>query len=317
MEQGILLVVVSLIVIVIGGVIMVVFTLSFLTSVGAAQFGAKCYFSFVEFNVLNNFLYPAQYFYNLFSGALGQQKTSLFTSSQAAAVQGSCIQESNVNGQSTASFGEQLYSKAASCFNLFQGSNANVGQQIIGSLNNLFECYAGTVLSSETGTGTTTYAELINYINQNYPNKGSPMQIDFITNGTGGAAAYPPLNSKVFNGTRYIIYYLNYPFSGTSQQNFPTNCSISFGAQCSYTANFGQPTLSSASTQCGYQNMSIAQAIGPISSLSSGNPFGYGSGSNKIGICGDFLIPFCGRLINAMIASQDRVFVCITNSTSK
>ncbi|MCL4400468.1 hypothetical protein M1316_00625 [Candidatus Parvarchaeota archaeon] len=313
MEQGILLVVVSLIIIVIGGVILVIFSLSFLTSVGAAQFGGKCYFSFVEYNVLNNFLYPAQYLANLFL----IENNNAFTTSLSSSVQASCIQQSNVNAQDTSTLGEQLYSKAASCFNLFQGSNANVGQQIITSgLNNLFECYSGKILTSESPGTQTTYSELINYINQNYPNNGSPIQIVFLTNGSGNAATYPLPNQRIFNGTNYIIYYFNYPFSQTKQSSMPSNCSISFGGQCSYTSSFDQPVLSNPATQCSYANDTINEAVGPVSSLSSGNPFGYNSNNNnKFGVCGDFLISLCGKLINAMVGTQDRAFVCITNST--
>ena len=112
MEQGILLVVISLIIVVIAGVILVVFSAIFLTTLGAAQFGGKCYFSFASDYVINDFLFPAQFFSNALLGAFGAN-FNFINYQQAAGVQSSCIQNTNINGQGTSSLAQQFYSKAA------------------------------------------------------------------------------------------------------------------------------------------------------------------------------------------------------------
>jgi hypothetical protein len=307
MEQGILLVIISLILIVIGGVILIVFSLSLISASGAAQFGLKCYFSFAEANVINNFLWPAQFFSNLFLG----QNNNLVSLSSASQVQSACLQNSNINGQDTVSFAEEIYSKAASCFNLFQGSNAKIGDQIAGPLDNLFECYSGKIFNSEPANGLSTYNDIINYIDNTYPTNGNPLQIVLITNGSGGTANYTNESNRIFNGSNYIIEYFNYPYSGGGA---PQNCGISFQAQCDTVAKFNQPYITP--TECEFQNYTTSQTSEPVSSLSNGKPFGSNSQNTGLNICGDFLIPFCGKLINTMVGSQSRVFVCITNSTS-
>ena len=308
MEQGVLLVIISLIIIVIGGVVLFVFSMSFATSIGATDFGAKCYFSFVEYNVVDTFLFPVSF---LVAPLLGQSYIN--DPIAASQIQGACTQDSNVNAQDTSSLAEQLYTKAASCFNLFQGSNANTGTSIVSSgLNQLFECYTGKILNSETGGGITTYNQLIDYIDANYQNTGSPLQITFITNGTGGLANYTSPAGQVLNGSTYVIYYFGYPSGGLSG----TDCTLNFNTQCDYVSNFNQPDVGNA---CNYDN-STDQKLGainlPISSLSSPRSLTYDSKDNVIGACGDFVIAFCGKLLNTMVLSQDRAFVCITNSTA-
>lgn len=311
MEQGILLVVISLIIVVVAGVILIVFSLVFLTTIGAAQFGSKCYFSFAEYHVIDDFLFPAQEIGNALFGLFGQH-LNFVGQEQAAGVQSSCIQNSNVNGQSTSALGQQIYSKAASCFNLFQGATAGPGGEIISSLDNIFECYIGKIYTSGT-SGLSKYADLITYIDQNYPNPAGTLQIVFLTNGSNGQAAYASPNQKIFNDSNYLIDYFNYNLSGNDKQN----CSISFSAQCSYVSNADQPAVSgSGNDNCGNDNLPVANET--VSSISTGNPFNEVSSNNKPEICGEpvDIIPFCGALLNVMVASQSRVFVCVTNATS-
>ncbi len=318
-EQGVLLVLVSLIIIVIGGVILFVFSISFATSIGATDFGAKCYFSFVEYNVVDSFLYPVSFISSALVG-----KSLISDPIAASQVQGACTQNSNVNAQDTSTLAEQIYTKAASCFNLFQGSNAGEGADIIYSgLNQLFECYAGTILNSETPGSVTTYNELINYINQNYPNNGNPLQIVFITNGTDGLANYTNPNAPVANGSTYVIYYFGYPstfsFSAskiTLNGVSGTDCTLNFNTQCDYVSQFNEPDIGSAI--CNIDNPTVYKKLGsidnPVSSLSTPSTLSYDPKDNVIGACEDYVIAFCGRLLNTMVLSQNRVFVCITNS---
>lgn len=309
MEQGILLVVISLILIAIGGVILVIFSLSFLTSAGAAQFGGKCYFSFVSANLIDNFLFPAQDASNFFLAPFGIQN-NFFSNATAQQIQGSCVQTSNLNGGDTTAFAEEIYSKAASCFNLFQGANAAWESKLVRGLNYMFECYSGTVFNSESPSSMSTYKKIINYINANYKNDGNTLQIVFLTNGSDDTANYSNVSGYLVNDSNYIIEYFQYPFVGASSR--PQNCSISFSAQCRRVSGFDQPSVANCNP-AGTPNP--PEASDPVSSISTGYPFGSSSNDNKVGICGDYLIPFCGKLINTMIATQNRVFVCITKST--
>jgi hypothetical protein len=298
-----LLTIVDVMLAVIAGVILVVFSGAFISSIGAATFGAKCYFAFAEYNVVNNFLFPVTYFIQPILG------TNPFVNSPQASsqVQSACIQPSNVNGQAVSSVSAQIYAKAASCFNLFQGANANAGDEILksSSVNGVFECYSGTIYTS----GLINYSKIIDYINKNYPNNGNAMQMVFITNGSGGTARYSEPSSSVLNGSTYIIEYFGYP-----SKSPPTGayCSLSFQSQCGYVSQFQQPA---AGQTCSYQNQTSQAAYNTVSSLSNGNAGLQTQGT--IGVCGDYFVHFCGTLLNSMMLSQDRVFVCVTNSTSR
>ncbi len=306
MSQGILLTWVEIIIVVLVGVVLLLFSTSFIESIGATTFGFKCYFAFAEYNVVNNFLFPITYFVQPILGS-----NPFIQSTQASSeVQGACVQQSNINGQGASSLSQQIYTKAASCFNLFQGANANAGDEILSSssIGGVFECYSGVIYDSATTGTSNTYGSLINYIDQNYSSSGDNLQIVLITNGSGGTATYVDPSEEILNGSTYIIEYFGYP-----SKNPPSggNCTLSFQAQCEYTSQFQQPY--SSNTQCSYKNQSVASAYNTVSSLTNVNSVST-QPYNKIGVCGDYYVHFCGRLLNTMILSQDRVFVCITKS---
>jgi hypothetical protein len=312
MEQGILLVIVSLIIIVIAAVILFIFSVSFITSIGAASFGGKCFFAFAEASA-TNYVYAILDFASPVLGqplALGKSINYISASS----VQASCEQASNINGQNTATLAQQIYSKASSCFSLFQGANANIGTQILDSnLNWVFECYSGVVYNSEAPGNVSDYGDIINYIDNNYPNSnGDPLQIVFMTNGSNNEAAYANANSKLFNGSRYMIEYFGY--NGTFTQS---KCQLNFAKQCNYVSRFDQPNISQS--QCDSSTPYVPEVYYPVSSISSpGSPISNNPAYENLGACtgADYVIAFCGKLITPMMLSQSRVFVCIVNGSS-
>ncbi len=304
MESGILLTIVFLILAVIAGIILIVFGISFISAGSALNFGFKCYFAFAEYNVLG-YLNGINTLASTFLAGV-----PFGTPPSATGVQTGCAQSSNLNGGSVAQFGQQIYAKAASCYNLFQGSNTGAGQSILNNLNSngFFQCYSGTVLNSET-TQLTNYSDIINYIDTSYPNTGGQLQIVFITNGSNGIADYVRPSAKIFNDSRYVIQYFGFSGSLPNSQN----CTLTFSAQCGYVSQYDQPD---AAQGCSYQNESVIQAAYPVSSLVNSNPNQENPPTNaKIEQCGNYNVAFCGILLNSMLIGQNRVFVCITNQT--
>ncbi len=301
-------VILELVLIIIAAVILFTFVFVLGTSVGAQSFGIKCYFDFLAYSVINN---PAFSLLYSFGSTLNLVPPAGFG---ATSLQSACIQTSNINAYSTTDIANQLYTKASSCFNLFQGNDYSTGISLLSSneLNNVFTCYVGRIYNYET-SNLTTFAYGINYIDQNYYSPQNPLQIVFITNGSSAQtprpAAYPDLNQIVYNNSNYQVAYFGYPYNKP-----PTGCYVPFVQRCQFVSQYGQPSVPDSS--CSFGNSTVSQAYEPVSSLTNGEFALGGSSTNPQQVCQNaYFVSFCGYLINAMTVGQDRVFVCVTNST--
>lgn len=293
MEEGILLTIVFVILVVIAGIVLSVVSFSVITSFGTLSFGLSCFTSFTQYKIVNTFLSPftsATYFLG-FSNVL-------ISPTQSAQVQRNCLQSENINEKSAYSFASQFYTQASSCFSLFSGGNAVTGSQVISAknLNQMFNCYKGSIINPNKNIN---YLSIINYTDNNYA--GSyPLQIVFITNGSNGNAQYISPSDKLLNGS-YVVTYFGYPSGGIA------NCQISFQNQCRYTSTYDQPLINNPAV-CDYSNQTANQTTETVSSLSNGNPsqniLTESSGCN-------YFVPLCGTLSNYMVYSQSRVFICI------
>lgn len=293
MEEGILLTIVFIMLVVIAGVILAVLSFSIITSFGTLSFGLSCFTAFTQYKIVNSFLAPFTYATSLFGFS-----NILVSPTQSAQVQKNCLQTANVNEKTISGFASSFYTEASSCFSLFSGGNAAMGSEIISSknINQIFNCYKGTIISQNNGL---SYSSIISYINDNY-NGSYPLQIVFITNGSNGNAEYITPSDKLLNSS-YTVTYFGYPSSGVR------NCEVSFAQQCKYTAQYGQPVINNLAV-CNYQNETAYQSRETVSSLSDGNPslnaVDETSGCN-------YYVPLCGELSNYMVYSQSRVFICI------
>ncbi len=295
MEEGILLTIVFVILVITAGIILAVVSFSIITSFGTLNFGLSCFTAFTQYKIVNSFLAP-------FTGvaAFFGASNIVINPTQSAQVQKDCLQTANINQKSTADFASSFYTEASSCFSLFSGGNAGIGSQIISAknLNQIFSCYKGSIISQSRNVN---YSAVISYIDSNY-NGSYPLQIVFITNGSNGNAAYIKPSDKLSNSS-YVVTYFGYPSNGIK------NCAISFRDQCEYTAQYQQPIINSLSV-CTYSNETTNQSRETVSSLSNGNPsinvVDETSGCN-------YYVPLCGKLSNYMVYSQSRVFICIPN----
>ncbi len=295
MEEGIILAIISILLVLIAGLVLATFSFSIFTSVSTINFGFRCFGAFAEYNLIDSFISPLTYITSHFGFG------SLYVSpTQAAQVQNSCIQDANVAFKSTSALGTSVFSEASSCFSLFQGATSSVSNGILGSsrLNRVFECYYGQ-LNNQVSGGNIDYSSLIRYMDSTY-NTSYPLQVVFITNGSGGFAKYASPSSSVINST-YLLAYFGYP-SG----NPPQDCSIPFQEQCTLTSSYQQPVINPA--KCSYSNQTVSEAYSLVSSLSNGNQ--YQSVSNLSGGC-TYYVPQCGYLTNSMVYQQSRIFVCI------
>ena len=297
MEQGILLVVVMIIILAIAAVILFVVGARFAGTVLSTDFDLKCYFSFAEYTAINGFLYPL----SILSGPLGFNIVS--SPIAASQIQSACIQNANINAYVNTSLGDQFYTAASSCFNLFGGANQAAGNSIVKSLNGPFLCYEGSIF--EQKPTSATYGQVINYIDTAYKNSEIGFQMIFITNGSDGNATYVKPSDVVKNMTRYTVYYFG---KAVSYSN--TTCGLNFATACNYLSKYGQPYNSPLA--CSYTNETPENASLPVSSLSGGIP-SVNPTSTTIGACGNFYVALCGRLINTMALGQNRAFVCIEN----
>ena len=319
MASGMWMTVTEIIIIVIAGIILFVLVIAFLGPIGTADFGSNCYFTFVEYNLINSFFNPLSSLASDFGIHFSAQAV---TSPQ---VQASCLQITNVNAHSTMDFGEQLYGMSASCFHLFTGSNQQTGQEVLSdpNLNNLFNCFTGRIFNYET-TAMTNYSDLIKFIDKNYFAPQDPLQISIITNGSNNIAQYPSLSSKIYNNSVFSISYFEFPtllseppgffsvFGGAQTQLL--DCQINFRSACYATTAVGQPFISGS--QCSYQNDTVLTTDYPISSLSLPVGSFYSSDNLITGPCAaNYTVPFCGVLLNTMIGAQNRVFICVVNGS--
>ncbi len=296
--QGMSLVLIGIILLVISAVVLIVFGLSMINSYNSAYFGARCLFSFVDYNVVNTFIAPASYVgYKI--GLISSPLSDV----SAAQTQSSCIQQGNIQETSTTSISQELYTEASSCFSLFQGSNANTGDSMLNApaLNRGFVCYDGLIYNKESGT-LTNYSSIISYIDSNYNSSSDPLRIVFITNGSTGNANYTNPASVIQNGSSYVVEYFGYAIPST-----PSSCSIGFQDQCSIASRYMQPYV--PISECSYSNETVPQANYPVSSLTNGNA-GLSVQDESSGC--NYYVSICGKLTNAMIYGQNRVFVCIT-----
>ena len=296
--EGIYLTLGEIIIVVIAAVVIFVFSLNLITATPALGFGINCYFSFTGFSVINSFLYPI----HVLSSYVGINTP--YVSETASQLQSACVQTADISSTSNSVLATQLYTRASSCFNLFQGSNTGTGKNVVGALGNVFDCYNGRIFDRSSGV-VTNYSALIKYIDQNYNKTNGPLQMVFLTNSSGTNATYAGENWKVYNGSTYMVEYFGYPVRGLK------GCSIPFDQQCSLVSSYGQPSM--PSYECGYPNQTVSQVSYPVSSLSNGNPSAEPPQNLDYGC--NVYIGFCGRLINAMVYHQNRVFVCITNSS--
>ena len=297
--EGIYLTLGEIIIVVIAAILILIFSLNLVTSTPALSFGVNCYFSFTGFGITNSFLYPI----HVLSSYVGINTP--YISETAAQLQTACLQTSDISSTSNSVLSAQLYTRASSCFNLFQGSNTGTGEQVASSLGNVFDCYNGKIIDRSSAY-VSNYSAIIDYIDQNYNRTNGPVRIVFITNSTDGNSTYPGLDWKVYNDSYFTIEYFGYPSNGIK------GCSIPFEQQCTDVSPYGQPFL--PLYECGYSNQTVSQVSYPVSSLSNGNPSTASPPNLNYGC--DVYVSFCGRLINAMVYHQDRVFVCLTNNTS-
>ena len=101
--QGMSLVLIGIILLVISAVVLIVFGLSLINSYNSAYFGARCLFSFVDYNVVNTFIAPASYVgykIGLISSPLSDVSASQ--------TQSSCIQQGNIQETGTTSISQEL-----------------------------------------------------------------------------------------------------------------------------------------------------------------------------------------------------------------
>ncbi|MBE5728431.1 hypothetical protein IHE51_01055 [Candidatus Parvarchaeota archaeon] len=298
MSEGIWLVLVKTIVpITLGAVVILeLVVVPLISSVGALNFGFSCLFSFYEFGLVNNVLNPASSLANFLIG------TPVMSPIPVSSVQSSCLQESNINVNTVSDLGTQVYSKASSCFGLLSGSDYSTGQSLLKSkdANFVFSCYYGKISTSNKNGDISNFSALINYIDKNYYNPQDSLQIAIITNGSDNTAAFPSLNQNITNNSSYSIDMFGYPGGA-----LPSDCYSDFNSRCNYVSGFDQPSLSSS---CTYPLKNNTKVINSLTSsqldLNSNPPYNSCSGN--------YTISFCGHLLNAMVLSQDRVFVCIT-----
>ncbi|MCL4391322.1 MAG: hypothetical protein M1284_00865 [Candidatus Parvarchaeota archaeon] len=293
MEEGILLTIVFLILVIIAGVILAVVSFSIITSFGTLSFGLSCFTSFTQYKIVNSFLAPFTY-----ATAMFGLSNIIVNPTQSAQVQKNCLQTANINDKSAVNFASAFYTESSGCFSLFSGGDASTGSQIISAknLDQMFNCYEGSIVNQNS---SISYSSVINYLDSNY-NGSYPLQMVFITNGSNGNAQYIKPSDKLSNSS-YVITYFGYPSGGIK------NCQISFRDQCEYTARYGQPVINDLSV-CAYPNETVDQSRETVSSLSNGNPSL--SIANESSGC-NYYIPLCGKLSNYMVYSQSRVFVCI------
>ena len=293
MEEGILLTIVFLILVIIAGVILAVVSFSIITSFGTLSFGLSCFTSFTQYKIVNSFLAPFTY-----ATAMFGLSNIIVNPTQSAQVQKNCLQTANINDKSAVNFASAFYTESSGCFSLFSGGDASTGSQIISAknLDQMFNCYEGSIVNQNS---SISYSSVINYLDSNY-NGSYPLQMVFITNGSNGNAQYIKPSDKLSNSS-YVITYFGYPSGGIK------NCQIIFRDQCEYTARYGQPVINDLSV-CAYPNETVDQSRETVSSLSNGNPSL--SIANESSGC-NYYIPLCGKLSNYMVYSQSRVFVCI------
>lgn len=293
MEEGILLTIVFVILVIIAGVILAVVSFSIITSFGTINFGLSCFTAFTQYKIVNSFLAPFTGITSFFGFS-----NIVVSPTQSAQVQKDCLQTANINDKTTADFASSFYTEASSCFSLFSGGNAAIGSQVLSAstINRIFNCYKGSLISQ---SNDVNYSALINYLDSNY-NGSYPLQMVFITNGSNGNAAYIQPSDKLSNSS-YTVTYFGYPSNGIN------NCQISFRDQCEYTARYQQPAINDLAV-CAYSNETINQSRETVSSLSDGNPSL--NVVNETSGC-DYYVPLCGKLSNYMVYSQSRVFVCI------
>lgn len=293
MEEGILLTIVFLILVIIAGVILAVVSFSIITSFGTLSFGLSCFTSFTQYKIVNSFLAPFTY-----ATAMFGLSNIIVNPTQSAQVQKNCLQTANINDKSAVNFASAFYTESSGCFSLFSGGDASTGSQIISAknLDQMFNCYEGSIVNQNS---SISYSSVINYLDSNY-NGSYPLQMVCITNGSNGNAQYIKPSDKLSNSS-YVITYFGYPSGGIK------NCQISFRDQCEYTARYGQPVINDLSV-CAYPNETVDQSRETVSSLSNGNPSL--SIANESSGC-NYYIPLCGKLSNYMVYSQSRVFVCI------
>ncbi len=292
MEEGILLTIVFLILVIIAGIVLAVVSFSVVTSFGSLNFGISCFTAFTQYKIVNSFLAPFTGVASLFGAT-----NIVINPTQASQVQKDCIQSANINGKSTSDFSSSFYSEASSCFSLFSGSNAQTGSEIVSANSNIFNCYEGSLINSQSQK--INYSNIIGYIDSNY-NGNYPLQIVFITNGSNGNATYVNPSNIVSNGS-YVITYFGYPSNGIK------NCQADFIKQCIDTSQVDQPIINDLSV-CSYSNETINQTRETVSSLSDGNPSI--TVQNEASGC-NYYVPLCGKLSNYMVYSQSRVFVCV------
>lgn len=293
MEEGILMTIVFIMLLIIAGIVLAVVSFSVIVSFGSLNFGLSCFTAFTQYRIVNSFLAPFTSVTSLFG-----MSSIVVNPVQSAQVQKDCLQTANINAKSAADFASSIYTEASSCFGLFSGGSSATGSQIISSnnLNQIFNCYDGALIS---GGNDISYSSLIRYIDGNYSGK-YPLQIVLITNGSNGNARYINPSDRLSNGS-YTVTYFGYPAEGIK------NCQVSFVDQCEYTAQYLQPAINDLSA-CYYQNETVNQSRETVSSLSDGNPSL--TVINENGSC-SYYVPLCGKLSNYMVYSQSRVFVCI------
>lgn len=294
-NEGIWLEIVLIIVIIIAAVIILAgFITPFLTSMGALNFGFKCYSAFTGFNVMNNYLFPLS---TLASSFVGTPSLSPVTGMQ---VEAACIQQSNINAYDTASIATQIYGKASECFSLFSTSNGKATQQLLSSkgINQVFTCFNGKIISSSTNSTITNFSSVISYIDKYYYDKASPLEMVFITNNSQGSATLPNLSPSsndinITNDSMYSIAYFGFPPSGV-----PSSCEVDYSIRSEY---LNSPAYEQQA-QTHYE---------PVNVLSD---WLQNTGSAPAdSVCADnYTVNFCGKLLNFMIMNQQIVFVCIT-----
>jgi hypothetical protein len=297
--QGMSLFIIGVILVIITGIVAIsVMSVTVIDSYNSAYFGFRCLFSFVDYSVVNVFVAPASYIgYRI--GILSSPLSDV----SAVQTQNSCLQQGNIQASSTTELSQEIYTDASSCFSLFQGTNAGTGNSILSSpsINRGFVCYSGLIINKESGA-LTNYSSVISYIDSNYNSTTDPLRIVFITNGSNGNASYTEPSGAIQNGSSYVIEYFGYKIPST-----PSSCSISFQDQCSIASKYMQPSVSPG--ECSYPNETVSQANDPVSSLTNGNTGLVVQNENQG--C-NYYVSICGRLINAMVYGQNRVFVCVT-----
>ncbi len=296
MEEGIILTIIAVFLVVIAGIIVAIFSFQIITDISTINFGFSCFVAFEQYNLINSIVSPLTYVASYFG--LSQYYVS---PEQAAQVQISCLQSSNIAFSSTSDVSSRLFADASSCFSLFHGATSGTGNSVISSsnMNQVFECYYG-ILSPSSGT-SVDYGQLIRSLDNAY-NNSYPLQIVFITNGTGGSAQYVNPSDLISNSS-YLVSYFGYPST-----NPPQDCTIPFQDQCILTSNYQQPVLDPA--ECYYGNQTVPETRSTVSSLSNGDP---SKVVRNLSTGCTYYIPQCGYLTNAMVYKQSRVFVCITS----